>query len=231
MLVPAAYIWPTSSLQDPRLDLIVFNFSHLQLVHDNWYCEFFCFGSELWKLGKLYNFLKVHGRFFLDSLPLSSDLLPASKDVLPGLSFYWYARCSQVVGTLLAGFVNVSCAYWLYEAEPLLCAESGDWTCPAATNGFSVATIWGLIGTRRMFGDIGRYKNMTWMFLFGAIAPIPFWALAKMSPKLEVRLLCTAPRSMERPSRKVNNKCFFKQAISQSDLFFCCSSWSGFICQ
>ncbi|BBN06365.1 hypothetical protein MPTK1_3g20520 [Marchantia polymorpha subsp. ruderalis] len=91
----------------------------------------------------------------------------------------------QVVGTLLAGFVNVSCAYWLYEAEPLLCAESGDWTCPAATNGFSVATIWGLIGTRRMFGDIGRYKNMTWMFLFGAIAPIPFWALAKMSPKLE----------------------------------------------
>ncbi|KAG6541883.1 hypothetical protein Mapa_016711 [Marchantia paleacea] len=91
----------------------------------------------------------------------------------------------QVVGTLLAGFVNVFCAYWLYEAEPLLCAESGDWTCPAATNGFSVATIWGLIGTRRMFGDIGRYKNMTWMFLFGAIAPIPFWALAKMSPKLE----------------------------------------------
>ncbi|KAL2634262.1 hypothetical protein R1flu_005741 [Riccia fluitans] len=91
----------------------------------------------------------------------------------------------QVVGTLLAGFVNVCCAYWLYEAEPSLCAETGDWTCPAATNGFSIAVIWGLIGTRRMFGDVGRYKNMTWMFLFGAIAPVPFWALAKLSPRLK----------------------------------------------
>ncbi len=67
-----------------------------------------------------------------------------------------------------------------------MCVESGAWSCPITSNTFSVITLWGLVGSSRLLGASGEYKNLNWCFLVGALAPIPFWVIAKSSSKLKV---------------------------------------------
>jgi hypothetical protein len=92
----------------------------------------------------------------------------------------------QLCGALLGGLVNLACAYWLFESVENMCVESGAWSCPITSNTFSVITLWGLVGSSRLLGASGEYKNLNWCFLVGALAPIPFWVIAKSSSKLKV---------------------------------------------
>jgi hypothetical protein len=92
----------------------------------------------------------------------------------------------QLCGALLGGLVNLACAYWLFESVENMCVESGAWSCPITSNTFSVITLWGLVGSSRLLGASGEYKNLNWCFLVGALAPVPFWVIAKSSSKLKV---------------------------------------------
>ncbi|CDY47075.1 BnaA03g12230D [Brassica napus] len=47
---------------------------------------------------------------------------------------------------------------------------------------FDASVIWGLVGPRRMFGDLGEYSNINWFFLLGAIAPFLVWLATKAFP-------------------------------------------------
>ncbi|KAG2680726.1 hypothetical protein I3843_11G112200 [Carya illinoinensis] len=91
---------------------------------------------------------------------------------------------AQVVGTLIAGLVYLGTAWWLMETIPDICEDTSSvWTCPSDTVFYDASVIWGLIGPRRIFGDLGTYEAVNWFFLGGAVAPILVWLAAKAFPQ------------------------------------------------
>ncbi|XP_020225423.1 oligopeptide transporter 6 isoform X2 [Cajanus cajan] len=94
---------------------------------------------------------------------------------------------AQVVGTVLSVFVYTITAWWLMRTIPNLCDTSilppdSPWTCPMDNVFFDASVIWGLLGPRRIFGDLGEYSKMNWFFLGGVIAPLLVWLAHKAFP-------------------------------------------------
>ncbi|KAB1215526.1 Oligopeptide transporter 7 [Morella rubra] len=101
---------------------------------------------------------------------------------------------AQVVGTLIAAFVYLGTAWWLMETITDICEDTSSvWTCPSDTVFYDASVIWGLIGPRRIFGDLGTYEAINWFFLGGAIAPILVWLAAKAFPQQEWIKLINMP--------------------------------------
>ncbi|KAH7565165.1 hypothetical protein JRO89_XS09G0150200 [Xanthoceras sorbifolium] len=102
---------------------------------------------------------------------------------------------AQVVGTVLAVFVYTITAWWLMGEIPHLCDTSmlprdSPWTCPMDRVFFDASVIWGLVGPRRIFGDLGEYGKINWFFLGGAIAPVLVWLVHKAFPSQKwIRLI------------------------------------------
>ncbi|BFG32054.1 hypothetical protein CerSpe_183280 [Prunus speciosa] len=98
---------------------------------------------------------------------------------------------AQVVGTLIAGIVYLGTAWWLMETIADICEDTSSvWTCPSDTVFYDASVIWGLIGPRRIFGNLGTYEAVNWFFLVGAVAPLVVWAAAKAFPNQEwIRLI------------------------------------------
>ncbi|RKP05691.1 OPT oligopeptide transporter protein-domain-containing protein [Thamnocephalis sphaerospora] len=91
---------------------------------------------------------------------------------------------AQLVGTVIAGFVNLSTAYLMFHLVPNLCQEGERvWACSNANVFFSASVIWGVIGPNRMFGTEGYYSSLMWWFLVGALLPVPAWLLARRYPR------------------------------------------------
>ncbi|KAH7856091.1 hypothetical protein Vadar_032609 [Vaccinium darrowii] len=95
---------------------------------------------------------------------------------------------AQVVGTLVSVIVYQATAWWLMESIPNLCdtsvlPENSQWTCPMDTVFYDASVIWGLVGPRRIFGNLGVYSNVNYFFLFGAIAPLLVWLAHKAFPE------------------------------------------------
>ncbi|XP_059454129.1 oligopeptide transporter 6 [Corylus avellana] len=94
---------------------------------------------------------------------------------------------AQVVGTIVSVIVYTGTAWWLMESIPHLCDTSllpkgSPWTCPMDRVFFDASVIWGLVGPRRIFGNLGEYGNVNWFFLGGAIAPLLVWLAHKAFP-------------------------------------------------
>ncbi|WCJ26608.1 oligopeptide transporter 7 [Euphorbia peplus] len=103
---------------------------------------------------------------------------------------------AQIVGTIIACFTYLITAWWLMETIPDICdttASNSVWTCPSDTVFYDASVIWGLIGPRRIFGDLGIYEAVNWFFLAGAIAPILVWLAAKAFPGQEWIKLINMP--------------------------------------
>ncbi|XP_041009851.1 oligopeptide transporter 6-like [Juglans microcarpa x Juglans regia] len=121
---------------------------------------------------------------------------------------------AQVVGTLVAVIVYTGTAWWLMESIPHLCDTSmlpkdSPWTCPMDRVFFDASVIWGLVGPRRIFGNLGEYGNVNWFFLGGAIAPFLVWLAHKAFPKQSwIRLIhmpvLLGATSMMPPASAVN---------------------------
>ncbi|GAQ89964.1 oligopeptide transporter [Klebsormidium nitens] len=96
----------------------------------------------------------------------------------------------QVVGTLIAGIMNLAVAFWLYGSINNICntnllPDGSPWTCPSANVFYSASIIWGVIGPKRIFGSLGDYSALNWFFLAGFLLPVPFWAAAQVFPKVK----------------------------------------------
>ncbi|KAK3414078.1 hypothetical protein EUGRSUZ_I02586 [Eucalyptus grandis] len=94
----------------------------------------------------------------------------------------------QLIGTILAGTVNIAVAWWLLNSVTNICQDDllpldSPWTCPSDRVFFDASVIWGLAGPRRIFGALGDYREINWFFLGGAIGPIIVWLLHKAFPK------------------------------------------------
>ncbi|KAI3924581.1 hypothetical protein MKX01_038021 [Papaver californicum] len=95
---------------------------------------------------------------------------------------------AQVVGTLIAALVYLGTAWWLMDTIPNICdtnllPSDSPWTCPGDHVFYDASVIWGLIGPRRIFGDIGTYAAINWFFLIGAVAPLLVWFAHKAFPE------------------------------------------------
>nr|POF10934.1 oligopeptide transporter 7 [Quercus suber] len=105
---------------------------------------------------------------------------------------------AQVVGAIIAAFVHLRTAWWLMDTVPNICDRAllpagSPWTCPGDHVFYDASVIWGLIGPRRIFGDLGYYFAINWFFLAGAIAPVLVWLAHKVSPDKHWIRLITMP--------------------------------------
>ncbi|KAH9310444.1 hypothetical protein KI387_025479, partial [Taxus chinensis] len=96
----------------------------------------------------------------------------------------------QLLGTVVAGTVNLGVAWWLLNSIPNICQESrlppnSPWTCPGDSVFFNASAIWGLVGPKRIFGTLGVYPQLNWFFLGGAVAPLLVWGLHKALPSVK----------------------------------------------
>ncbi|KAJ3672457.1 hypothetical protein LUZ60_007178 [Juncus effusus] len=121
---------------------------------------------------------------------------------------------AQVVGTLIAGIVYLSTAWWLMDSIPNICdkellSSDSPWTCPSDHVFYDASVIWGLLGPRRIFGDLGSYSAVNWFFLFGAVGPLLVYLAQKMFPNKTWISLINMPvligaTSMMPPATAVN---------------------------
>ncbi|XAR73038.1 hypothetical protein NMG60_11019890 [Bertholletia excelsa] len=93
----------------------------------------------------------------------------------------------QLIGTVIAGTVNMVVAWWLLSSVDNICQDDllppgSPWTCPADRVLFDASVIWGLIGPKLIFGRLGTYNAMNWFFLGGAVGPVIVWLLHKALP-------------------------------------------------
>lgn len=91
---------------------------------------------------------------------------------------------AQVVATIECVIVVVFVQQWMFANIPDMCSKHQVhmFTCPSTSTFSSAAIIWGGIGPKRLFSHGGLYYPITFFFLIGAIAPIPFYYLAKRRP-------------------------------------------------
>ncbi|KAJ1943265.1 hypothetical protein FBU59_002961 [Linderina macrospora] len=88
----------------------------------------------------------------------------------------------QVLGTVIAVFVQLGVAFWLMATVKDICTDAGfPFTCRQGVLFYSTMVIWGVIGPERQFS--GKYYSLYWMFLVGVFLPIPFWLLQRRYPK------------------------------------------------
>ncbi|XVF15935.1 hypothetical protein REPUB_Repub09cG0198700 [Reevesia pubescens] len=94
---------------------------------------------------------------------------------------------AQVGGTIIAAFAHLGTAWWLMDTVPDICNREllrtdSPWTCPSDHVFYDASVIWGLVGPRRIFGDLGYYTAVNWFFLAGAISPVLVWLATKAFP-------------------------------------------------
>ncbi|KAJ1720665.1 hypothetical protein LPJ53_004726 [Coemansia erecta] len=88
----------------------------------------------------------------------------------------------QVLGTVIAVFVQLGTSFWLMNTVDNICTDDGfPFTCRQGRLFYSTMVIWGVIGPQRQFG--GQYGALYWMFLVGVFLPLPFWLLRKRYPR------------------------------------------------
>ncbi|RZC81585.1 hypothetical protein C5167_044167 [Papaver somniferum] len=98
------------------------------------------------------------------------------------------ATTNQLAGTIIAGVVNLGVCWWMLDNIENICVDDAQhpdnpWTCPKYKVTFNASVIWGLIGPNRLFGAGGMYQNLVWLYLVGAILPVPIWVMSKIFPE------------------------------------------------
>ncbi|KAI6704696.1 hypothetical protein NL676_007658 [Syzygium grande] len=138
---------------------------------------------------------KMYGRIStVHALSFLSDLKLGQYMKIPPRCMY----VAQLVGTVVAALVNLAVAWWMLETIDDICDIEGThpdspWTCPKYRVTFDSSVIWGLIGPRRLFGPGGLYRNLVWLFLIGAVLPVPIWVLSKIFPEKKWIALINIP--------------------------------------
>lgn len=99
-----------------------------------------------------------------------------------------FTNASQFIGTIIAGTVNLSVAWWLLHSIDHICnpdklPSNSPWICPYDRVFFDASVIWGLVGPRRIFGPYGNYGALNWFFLGGMLGPFVIWLFHKAFPK------------------------------------------------
>ncbi|KAF9117023.1 hypothetical protein BGW39_002508, partial [Mortierella sp. 14UC] len=108
----------------------------------------------------------------------TSDLKLGHYMKIPPRAMFW----AQLIGTVIAGLVNLLTANWLLKSQKGICEDNEEFMCPSANTFFSASVIWGVIAPNLMFGPTSIYNAINYFFLIGFILPIPFFYLKKAFP-------------------------------------------------
>ncbi|KAK4711736.1 hypothetical protein R3W88_006249 [Solanum pinnatisectum] len=117
---------------------------------------------------KVYGYISMkQGLTFLKDLKLGHFM-----NIPPRVMFM-----AQVVGTLISAFAHLGISWWLMNSVPNICdrallPQESPWTCPADHVFYDASVVWGLIGSWRIFGNLGYYSAINWFSLISAVAPV-----------------------------------------------------------
>ncbi|KAJ1914080.1 hypothetical protein H4219_004934 [Mycoemilia scoparia] len=89
----------------------------------------------------------------------------------------------QVVGTILAGIVNLATSQYLLTNIDNICTDKAyPWTCPNAGIWGAGSIIWGVVGPRKYFAPDSIYHSIPYFLLIGFLIPIPVYFLYRWKP-------------------------------------------------
>ncbi|CAO3568081.1 unnamed protein product [Mortierella alpina] len=113
------------------------------------------------------------------AMTFTSDLKLGHYMKIPPRAMFW----AQLLGTIIAGIVNLLTANWLLKTQENVCTDDNAlFSCPSANTFYSASVIWGVISPNRMFGPTSMYNAINYFFLIGFALPIPFYYLKKAYP-------------------------------------------------
>ncbi|KAG0284872.1 hypothetical protein BGZ97_008037, partial [Linnemannia gamsii] len=112
------------------------------------------------------------------AMTFTSDLKLGHYMKVPPKAMFW----AQLVGTVIAGLVNLLTATWLLGQKDICTDESVDFQCTYVRTFYSASVIWGVISPNRMFGPTSIYNAVNYFFVIGFLLPIPFYYLKKAFP-------------------------------------------------
>jgi OPT family small oligopeptide transporter len=90
----------------------------------------------------------------------------------------------QVIGTVISCIWVCVIQDWMLTNVEGICTrqQRQGFICPGSTTFFTSSVIWGAIGPRELFNPGKVYSPVLLFFLFGLLAPIPFYVLARRYP-------------------------------------------------
>lgn len=155
---------------------------------------------------KLYGFIPMR-----QGLNFSRDLKVAQYMKIPPRLLFFV----QVVGTLVAGVVNVGIQQWMrfHIDDICLSTQKDGFTCANGRTIFNASIIWGAVGPGKLFSPGMRYNGFMYFFLVGAIAPFGTYFLKKRFPnhwlgKINAPVFFTGPGNIP-PSTVYNYSLYF----------------------
>ncbi|KAI3784218.1 hypothetical protein L1987_43313 [Smallanthus sonchifolius] len=97
------------------------------------------------------------------------------------------ATTNQFIGTIIAGTINISVAWWLLTSIENICQDQllppdSPWTCSGDRVFYDASVIWGLVGPKRIFGSLGPYSSLNWFFMGGFLGPLVVYLFHKAFP-------------------------------------------------
>ncbi|KAI3626636.1 hypothetical protein GLX27_001710 [Malassezia furfur] len=98
---------------------------------------------------------------------------------------------AQVYATAVGGVVQLAVQTWAFSNIDEICTphQIDKFNCASYKVFGTASIIWGLIGPAKTFSVGRHYAHLMYGFLFGALAPIPIWLLAKKYPKSGWRMV------------------------------------------
>ncbi|KAG0274032.1 hypothetical protein BGZ96_004556, partial [Linnemannia gamsii] len=112
------------------------------------------------------------------ALLFTSDLKLGHYMKVPPKAMFW----AQLLGTVIAGTVNLATANWLLTSQKDICLGNKEFGCPTAHVFYSASVIWGVVSPDLMFGPTSMYNAINYFFLIGFVLPIPFYYIKKFYP-------------------------------------------------
>ncbi|KAJ6521329.1 OPT oligopeptide transporter [Mycena capillaripes] len=99
----------------------------------------------------------------------------------------------QLVGTLVAAFLQVGVKTWIFSNVEDICSDNqkSQLTCPHNQVFFTASIIWGLIGPSRQFGLNSIYHPHVYALVIGAVLPLPFWFWQRRYPNSWIKYIST----------------------------------------
>ncbi|RVW58122.1 Oligopeptide transporter 8 [Vitis vinifera] len=131
----------------------------------------------------------------------------------------------QFIGTIIAGTVNITVAWWLLTSIENICQDqllppNSPWTCPGDRVFYDASVIWGLVGPRRIFGDLGDYSALTGSFSLAHWDQCWFGWLHKAFPTQKWISLVNPPQYFSIPKELVQRYNYVLSAALDAGLAF-----------
>ncbi|KAF8934583.1 hypothetical protein BGZ47_010304 [Haplosporangium gracile] len=98
---------------------------------------------------------------------------------VPHHAMFW----AQLLGTTIAGLINLIAANWLLNTQPDICTKKRrEFKRHFVNTFYSASVIWGVIAPNLMFGPSLMYNAVNYFFVLGLGLPLPFYFIKKAYP-------------------------------------------------